>query len=66
MPDRPNIVVNTGPLLALVAAVGDLQVLRDLYAEVVVPLEVKQEIFAPGARDLGQRELVAASWLKLA
>lgn len=34
-----QIVINTSPLIALVAALGDLQVLN-LYTEVLVPFEV--------------------------
>jgi len=63
MPEQPRVVVNTGPLLALIAAVGDLSPLRELYDEVIVPLEVRREILAPGVRDFGQRELIAATWL---
>ena len=36
MPDTRDIVINTGPILALVAALGDLRVLR-MYREVWVP-----------------------------
>jgi len=39
MPDTKRIVINTGPLIALVAALGDLKVLRSLYSEVIVPFE---------------------------
>jgi hypothetical protein len=31
MPDATRIVINTGPILALIAALGDLEVLKSLY-----------------------------------
>ena len=40
MPDPKELVINTGPLISLVAANGDLEVLRGRYARIVVPFEV--------------------------
>ncbi len=37
MPNAKNLVINTSPLLALSAALGDLNLLRDLYHQVFVP-----------------------------
>ncbi len=48
MPKTERIVINTSPLITLVAALGDLTVLRSLYTEVLVPFEVCQEITAGG------------------
>lgn len=48
MPERKRIVINTSPLISLVAAMGDLNILHFLYAEVFVPFEVSQEITAGG------------------
>jgi len=39
MPDK-SIVINTSPLLALIAAWGNLERLRGLYQQVLVPFEV--------------------------
>lgn len=36
----PTLITNTTPLIALAAATGSLDVLKALYARVVVPLEV--------------------------
>ncbi len=58
------LVVDTGPILALVAATGDLDVLRHLYQRVIVPREVACELTAPGAPDFAQAQLLAASWLE--
>ncbi len=39
MPEPPRLVINTGPLIALVAALDDLAVLEALYQEVFVPFD---------------------------
>jgi predicted nucleic acid-binding protein len=63
MPKRKRIVINTGPVLALVAAWGELDILRELYAQVIVPYEVSQEIFAGGPAEFGVKEFEQANWL---
>ncbi len=59
-----EIVINTGPLLAISAAMGDLEVLKTLFNEVIVPFEVDQEIRAGGKNKLGYKEYKKATWLK--
>ena len=44
MPKTDKIVINTGPILALIAGLGNLNVLNSLYKRVVVPYEVCEEI----------------------
>jgi len=34
-----SIVINTGPIIALVAALGDLSILKRLYKDVLVPIQ---------------------------
>jgi predicted nucleic acid-binding protein len=63
MPRPERIVINTSPLITLVAALGDLTVLRSLYTEVLVPLEVCQEITAGGRDGFAVAEFEAANWL---
>ncbi len=63
MPKPDRIVINTSPLITLVAALGDLTVLRSLYTEVLVPLEVCQEITAGGRDGFAVAEFEAANWL---
>jgi predicted nucleic acid-binding protein len=58
------LVINTGPLIALVAAVGELTVLKHLYRRVVVPHEVCREILAAGADGFAAPQFSAASWLE--
>jgi predicted nucleic acid-binding protein len=44
----PEIVINTGPIIALVAATGSLEWLSRLYTRVWIPQEVQAEIAAGG------------------
>jgi hypothetical protein len=44
---------NTTPLIALKAPLGSLDVLQFLYARVVVPFDVAQEVRAGGAFSVG-------------
>ena len=38
--EKKELVINTGPIIALVAAMGDLGILQNLYSRVVVPQKV--------------------------
>ncbi len=64
MPRPERIVINTSPLITLVAALGDLSILHFLYTEVLVPFEVSQEITAGGRDGLAVAEFEAAKWLQ--
>ena len=64
MPEQKEIVINTGPLIALVAATGDLAILRGLYSRVVVPYEVWGEISAGGHSGFAVSEFHEASFLE--
>jgi predicted nucleic acid-binding protein len=63
MPKTTQIVINTSPLIALVAALEDLKVLH-LYTEVLVPFEVCQEILSGGISGFAVNEFQAATWLQ--
>ena len=63
MPETQEIVINTSPIIAIVAAVGDLRVLQ-IYRQAWVPLEVSQEISAGGAAQFALVEFEAAHWLQ--
>lgn len=66
MPDQARVIVtNTTPLIALTAAMGNLDVLRKLYARVVVPNEVAAEIRAGGKDAFGLDVFEQASWLDI-
>lgn len=62
MHDTLEIVINTGPLIALVAALDDLAILQ-MYTRVLVPLEVCQEVLAGGSTGFAIAEFQAAHWL---
>ncbi len=64
MPDTERIVIDTAPLISLVAALGDLKVLQSLYFQVLVPFEVCQEILAGGSSGFAVAEFEAADWLQ--
>jgi predicted nucleic acid-binding protein len=60
-----KIVINTGPTIALVAAWGDLKILKELYKQVIVSHEVSQEILAGGANGFAVKEFQKADWLDI-
>jgi predicted nucleic acid-binding protein len=64
MPNPERIVINTSPLIALVAAWGNLTILQSLYQEVLVPFEVCQELLSGGANNFAVTEFAAATWLQ--
>lgn len=59
MPNTSEIVINTSPLIAIVAAMGGFNVLQSLYTNVIVPFEVSQEILIGGTTGLGVTEFQA-------
>lgn len=66
MPERGQVLVtNTTPLIALTAATGDLEILKFLYARVVVPLEVADEVRAGGQQSFGVDVFNQADWLDI-
>lgn len=66
MPERrKKIVINTGPIIALAAALGDLNVLETLYSQVIVSHEVSREILAGGSNGFAVKEFRQAKWLEI-
>jgi len=63
MHEPKKIVINTGPILALIAGFGNLNILKSLYKKVFVPYEVSQEIFAGGSTGFGINEFIDANFL---
>lgn len=59
MPEFKQIVINTSPIISIVAALGDLSVLQDLYDRVNVPFEVSQEILVDNASRFAAPEFEA-------
>jgi predicted nucleic acid-binding protein len=63
MPNSKELVINTTPMLALIAAVGSLDMLPLLYRRVWVPWEVCREIQAGGSDGFAIPEFERAGWL---
>lgn len=64
MPESDRLVVNTSPIIALIAALGDLRVLQHLYSRVLVPFEVCEEILVENASRFAAQEFEASDWLE--
>jgi predicted nucleic acid-binding protein len=66
MPERMvRLVTNTTPLISITAAMGDLDVLRFLYQQVVVPFEVAEEIRVGGKVGFAVDVFQQADWLDI-
>jgi len=63
MREKRSIVINTGPTIALVAALGDLKVLKHLYDDIYVSAEVCSEVLQGGSSSFAVKEFKDASWL---
>jgi len=55
MPKGKEIVINTGPIIALVAALSDLSILRSLYRLVLIPYEAAKRHLQHGKDGLIKR-----------
>ena len=64
MPDQKFLVINTGPIIALIAAAGNLNLLDKLYDRVFVTLEVKNELYYKGNYFFGVNEFKTATFLE--
>jgi hypothetical protein len=58
-----RVVSNTTPIIAL-SVISRLSLLRELYAEVLIPPAVYGEIMAGGSRRAGAAELRHAGWIR--
>jgi len=65
MPETEKLVINTGPLLALIAGVGDLSLLKLLYKRVLVPFEVENRGTAPLLIDKGDPQIASRKGAKV-
>jgi len=63
MPKSQVVVINTTPIISLVAALGDLSLLNLLYNKVYVSYEVGEEIMAHGSEGFAVRQYQEATWL---
>ena len=60
MPRPSRIIINTSPLIALIAAWGNLDPMDLLYDEVIVPWEVSQEVIKGGSNNFAVPEFQSA------
>lgn len=63
MPEAKELVINTTPIITLIAATGSLDMLPLLYNRVWVPFEVCREIQAGGAEGFAITEFDQMTWL---
>ena len=63
MPEKKELVINTTPIISLIAATGSLDMLPLLYRRVWVPFEVCREIHAGGADNFAVTEFEQMNWL---
>lgn len=64
MPEKQLLVIsNTTPIIAL-AVIDRLELLRELYTEVLIPPAVYAEVIAGGASRAGAAELLRAHWIR--
>ncbi len=64
MHEAEELVINTGPLLALIAGIGNLTFLDVLYKRVLVSFEVSKEIKAGGSTGFGLTEFEESNFLE--
>ncbi len=63
MPERAHVVVNTTPLIAL-AEIHHIDLLRQLYGEILVPPAVRAEVIAGGSSGVGVEEFTKADFIR--
>lgn len=64
MHETEELVINTGPILALIAGIGNLSLLDILYKRVLVSFEVSEEIEASGSSGFGLIEFKKSNFLE--
>ncbi|MFM8887603.1 MAG: DUF3368 domain-containing protein [Chthoniobacterales bacterium] len=58
-----RVVVDSSPLIAL-ARIGRLELLRELFGEIVVPSAVWSELVVADLDKAGAREVIASGWIR--
>lgn len=62
---KPSLVVNSSPLIALVAGLPDFDALAGIVGKLIVPGEVLAELAAGGHKDNTAARVEAASWCEI-
>ena len=58
-----TIVINAGPVIALIAVLGDMAILPQLYHKVIVPYEVNEELIRKGLHHFDVAVYIQDRWL---
>ena len=65
MPEPRRVVIaNTTPIIAL-ALIGKLDLLKQLYGEIIIPIDVQAEVLSGGTTGVGVAELQRSSWIRV-
>ncbi len=65
MPDQSRVViVNSTPIISL-ALIDQLELLKHLYGEILIPPAVQAEVHAGGSSGIGRAHLQQASWIQM-
>lgn len=62
---KPSPVINSSPLIALVAALPDFELLAGIVEKLIIPGEVLAELAAGGHKDDTAARVAAASWCEV-
>ena len=65
MPVKPSLVVNSSPLIALVAALRDFDSISEITERFMVPFEVMRELDAGGLKDETALRVRSARWCEV-
>lgn len=65
MPEKKSIIINTTPILTLIAACRNLDFLENMYEKVIVPLEVRDEILKGGKYGFGVNEFINSKFIHI-
>lgn len=64
MPKPMKVVIVNTTLIISLSIVGLLELLKDMYGEVIVPSAVHREVLAGGKHGIGVREYLNATWIQ--
>ncbi|MGK7954834.1 MAG: DUF3368 domain-containing protein, partial [Crocosphaera sp.] len=59
-----KVIVNATPLIAL-SKINQLNLLNDLFSEVIIPQSVYNEVVIQGQEKVGKQELLNAKWINI-